>query len=499
MQYAPTLSMVSMIRTYQELLAQETGAIRKSHGGRIRVALVYPNTYWVGMSNLGFQAVYYLLNQRPDTVCERAFLPEPQYCSSPINWGTTGPKQEREMLRTRTPLCSLESQTPLADFDIVAFSISFEGDYPNVLKILQLARISPDAGKRERPLVILGGVCVTANPEPLALLADACVLGEGEDVVGEIMDAYANARQERASRDELLQQLAQIDGVYIPRGGTGATTRRWVKDLDKWPTVSRVLTPNTEFDMYLVELSRGCLHHCDFCLVSRIYSPCRFRSLEAIQKSVDEGLALGKTIGLVGAAVSDYPWMDRLSQYIIQRGGKFSVASLRADSLSPALLEGLAQSGHKTLALAPEAGSERLRRLIHKGLTEEQILAAAQAIQAQGIPNIRLYFMIGLPTEESRDIEAIIALARKASQIMRAANPRSQLTLSVSCFVPKPHTPLQWREMDTVNNLKAKIKYIRQQLEGYAKVAADSPRSAHQQAAFSLGDRRIGERFLKQA
>jgi radical SAM superfamily enzyme YgiQ (UPF0313 family) len=494
------------IQHSRNILAQETGTIHKPHGGRIRVALAYPNTYWVGMSNLGFQAVYRLLNQRPDTVCERAFLPPPNL--------------QQQSSRTAYPLISLESQTPLHKFDVLAFSVPFEGDYPNILKILELAKIEPAAAQRStyEPLLIMGGVCSSMNPEPLAPIMDGFVLGEGEEVLSELMDGLQEAGRTGKDRSGLLRYLSFIPGFYAPRYyqpqyNPDATLKemipriknlkppvsRKLAKLDAWPTHSCLFTPNTEFsDMFLVELSRGCAHACNFCLLGSGFGPYRPRSLDTISASVLSGLSQGKRIGLMGAAVTDYPYLSKVCRLIRENQGRFSVASLRADRLSVKLLKALKQSGHKTISLAPEAGSQRLRDIIAKGLSEEQILYSVQMIGEQGIPHIKLYFMWGLPDEGYSDIQSIADLAGKVQHIMAAYHPLGRLTLSLSPFVPKPHTIFQWLGMEQSSSLNDKLKYLRQELKPIKSVRllANSPTSAFYQALFSRGDRRVGEALL---
>jgi len=436
----------------EALLAAERGAVLKARGAEVEVALAYPNTYHVGMSNLGVHQVYSILNNRHDTACERVFLPDeadlPEYG------------------RTNTELFALESQRPVKQFDILAFSVSFEQDYLNVLEMLRLAGIAPDKADRtgDDPLLVLGGICTFFNPEPLADIFDVVVVGEGEEVAGEFLDAYLANRD--TGRSGLLSVLCRVPGVYIPElydaqyndDGTvrerrallaeapAAITKRSVSDIDSRPAATVILTPDTEFsDMHLAEVTRGCGRHCRFCMAGYIYLPPRNLSPEggrAQARQADD--SCGK-IGLVGSALSDYPAINDLCSSI---QGSLSVSSLRADSLQPALIERLAKSGHKTIAVAPEAGSERLRKVINKGVTEADILRAADLVFGAGIPNLKLYFIIGLPTETQEDIDAIIALAEKVREVQlkhaRPAGRIGRITLSVNSFVPKPFTPFQW-------------------------------------------------------
>jgi len=500
----------SLKKKAQALLAEEQGTVIKDWGGKISVALVYPNTYAVGMSNLGFQTIYRHLNAMPDVVCERVFMPEPADLD--------------EMRRAQMPPFSLESLRPLTDFHLIGFSVTYEGDYVNVLRLLTMAGIPLRASARRPhdPLVLMGGVCAFSNPEPMAPFMDFVVVGEGEELVVELIAAYRAGYRDRRG---LLASLAGLDGVYVPdwydvayaqdgaiadvvarQGAPAVVAKRRLRNVNAFETVAAVKTAHAEYGhMALLEVGKGCGRGCRFCLEGQVYRPVRHRSVDALRETVERMAASGeRRIGLVGACVSDYPWLADLLKVVEDNGMELSISSLRADSLSEGLVAALARGGHRTLTMAPEAGTERLRRVIRKSISDDQLMTACDLIRAHGIPNLKTYFMIGQPTETIEDVEAIPGLAARMLERLRILDPTGRpfgrLTLSVSSFVPKPWTPFQWAPFDGAESLQSKLEIIKRGVRRFSNVRVlhENPREAALQALLARGDRRVGD-FLELA
>ena len=441
-------------------LSKEHGYILKS-GAQFKFALVYPNLYNVGMSNLGIHIIYQLLNSMQNVSCERFFLPE---------------------------VASVETKTPLNKFNAIGFAVSFEQDYFNVVKMLQLAKIKLRAAERTKfdPIIIAGGPCATFNPEPLSLIFDAFVIGEGEVILPPLMEVL----QENLPRLETLEKLSQVPGVYVPIFKK-KVSRQWLKNLDEYPAHSVIITDDTEFNMYLIETARGCGHHCRFCMAGYCFRKPRNRSLEVLKAEVDAAKIYGKKIGLMGAAISDYPQINELCKYILDANLEMSVASFRADSVTKELVEALVKSGLKTLTVAPEVGSEKMRAVVNKSITEENIFTAVELGIAAGLKNFKLYFMIGLPFEELADVEEIVNLTARLKKFVGAC----KLTLSVNPFVPKPFTPFQWASFADKKYLNAALKILRTGLKNQrgVEIISESIKAAEVQAILSRGDRRIAE------
>jgi radical SAM superfamily enzyme YgiQ (UPF0313 family) len=488
----------------RDVLSREVGFVQKPHGGRLRVALAFPNTYFVGMSSLGFQTTYRLFNAMDDVVCERVFLP---------------PKQELQaQLASGAPLLTLESQTPVREFDVFAFSVSFEWDYVNVVTMLRLAGMAPRAAARPRrdPLVVIGGAVTFVNPEPLALFADVIAAGEGESLIPDLADVLRQTRD----REEVLTGLAARRGFYIPqfydvryaddntiaafetKPGTSAppTVRKAaVKSTERLdPPVTSIFTPDTEFgSRFLIEVVRGCANLCRFCWAGYNYLPVRaFPADRILQLAADARKYSGRA-GLVSIALCDHPEIDRILRSLIDLGYSISPASLRLDDLTAPIVQMLRESGERSITIAPEAGSDRLRRVINKTVTNQEILDASELIFANGMENLKLYYMIGLPTETDDDLVAIRDLTVQMRESMvRHAKARGRIGRivgSVNPLIPKPGTAYQWLPMEDPAITDRKSKRLRQLLADLDNVYFNikSERHSYYQALLSLGDRRV--------
>jgi radical SAM superfamily enzyme YgiQ (UPF0313 family) len=487
----------------QLTLSREVGYVRKPHGQRLRVALAFPNTYFVGMSNLGFQTVYRLFNAHPDVVCERVFLP---------------PKQELSaLLQSGARLVTLESQTPVHEFDVLAFSVSFEWDYTNVLTMLRLAGLPVRAAERDyrMPLVVVGGAVTFVNPEPLALFAEVIAAGEGESLIPALVEACGTP-----SRSETLRRLSAQRGFYIPsfydvtyaadgcieayvpKAGTDAPAtvqKAALKTTDAVdPPATSIFTPDTEFgSRFLVEVVRGCANLCRFCWAGYNYLPVRAFPTERILELAKAARPHASRAGLVSIALCDHPDIEHILRSLKGMGYSISPASLRLDDLTPTIVSLLKESGERSITIAPEAGSDRLRRVINKTVTNEEILNAAELIFASGIENLKLYYMIALPTEEDDDLVAIRDLTLQLREVMmRHARKRGRvgrIVGSVNPLVPKPGTTYQWLSMERSDVIERKMDRLRALVSGIDNVyfSIKSERHSYYQALLSLGDRRV--------
>ena len=472
----------------------------------IRIALCYPDLYEIGMSNMALPILYDLLNSQPDVLAERVYAP----------WTD----MEAAIQTAGIPLLSLESKHQLKDFDVIGFSLDYELTYTNVLNILHLAQIPVLASERNdsHPIVIAGGSCVL-NPEPMSDFIDLFVIGDGEEVLLELVDSLRDWKGKAASKKELLRQVATIPGIYVPSlyrveyqadGLVKSITptvaeakpiiqRRIVTELP--PPVTRPVVPYIEVvhDRGAVEIQRGCTRGCRFCQAGIIYRPVRERPQEEVLQAVGELIAnCGyNDVSLVSLSTSDYPHIEELAASLSQHYHNLalSLPSLRIDSFSVRLMDSLPSRRKTGLTFAPEAGSERLRRIINKSTPEDGILETAAAAFARGWTSLKLYFMVGLPTETIDDMEGIIQLVDKVRSMgRRAKGGMPQVRVSLSTFIPKPHTPFQWVAQESEQQLSAKHEVLKLGLRRKgSRLSWQDPKTSLLEAALSRGDRRLGK------
>src|SRR5215217_1569910 len=519
-----------VVESYRRKLAAEEGWTQK-RGAQVRVALCYPNVYAVGMANLGFQSVYELFNRVPDVACERVFLPDDA--------------ELREYERTGSPLLSLESQTPVRDFDIVAFSISFETDFLNMARMLKLARVPVWAEDRTHhdPLVLMGGAASFLNPEPIAEFTD--VVAEGEILVPKLVDLLFENIEEGGTKEDLLLKLARTGrGFYAPSlyevtykadGTVEAYTPRFegvpanvgrivaaenpkegslrramrrgdadivarLKEPEVFAPSSIIWAPEAEMgERFLIEISRGCSQGCRFCWAGFNYWPPRVVPARDILAKAAEWRGRTDKIGLVSTAVCDHPEISDILSGLREMGYKISVSSLRLDQIEDELLDALVASGDQQIAVAPETGSDRLRRVINKNLTNDEIVDICGAVFDRGMLTVKLYMMAGLPTETDEDLEAMVELVERIKDRMLEAGRRfgraGKIIPALNGFVPKPNTPFQWEPICEERELKRRLKWLSKNLARIpnVEVRVMSARIAHEQALFSSGDRTVSK------
>jgi radical SAM-linked protein len=438
----------------------EVNAVRKENGVcNLLFALAFPDTYEVGMSHLGLQILYAVLNGLPEVACERCFAP----------W----PDRERTLRQHRLPLCSLESQRPLVAFDIVGFSLQYELSYTNVLTMLELGRIPLRREERDEghPLIIAGGPCAF-NPAPMSAFIDAFVIGEGEEAIAEIAAAVLAVRTRGGRRRDQLEALSHIEGVYVPalHAGGERIRKRIIADLDGWrlPLCPVVPLMKTIHDRVTLEIARGCTRGCRFCQAGMVWRPVRERTPAVLEEMAEAMLrATGHDeISLLSLSSGDYtliePLLTTLMDRYYARRVALALPSLRVETLTSRLIEGIRRVRKTSFTLAPEAGTQRLRDVINKGNTEEELLETTERVFAAGWRAVKLYFMLGLPGEREEDLEGIVDLAYKT---LRTAKRRGQVTVSLSTFVPKPHTPFQWQRQIGIEETAARQDFFRLRLK----------------------------------
>ena len=461
----------------RQRLEREHGYTVKNWGGRIPVAMVYPNSYYIGMSNLALHTVYSLFNAYDDFVCERAFY-------DPPGRGGTHP----------APIVSMESQRSLGDFAVVAFTLSYEFDYFNMVQVLRSSGIPLRAEERDErhPIVIAGGACMLTNPAGVAPFLDAAIVGEGEEIVPSLVGAWREGLY--GGRRELLDEMATLPGVYVPsRPPTfGAVERQWVHDIAGTEAYSTVLTEDTELsNMTLIECARGCGRGCRFCIAGYVFRPPRYRPTDELLSIVEHSLEHTKRVGLLGAAVADHPELSELVLQAHAMGARVSISSLRVDNLRPEVLRAIAEGGTKTVTVAPEAGSERMRQAINKGVSEEEILRGASMVGESGAARFKLYFMVGLPGEEDDDVYAMAMLGTRIKERLDAAGNGTRLVMSVSPLVPKPWTAYQYQPALDTGMAKARVGILKQHLAPGIELRADSPLTARVDDVLSRADARL--------
>lgn len=494
-------------QTLRDIAARERSILTGTKSGGYEIALAYPNRYHVAMSNLGFLSVYRMLAERFDVDVERATLPDP--------------KEERALKASGKPVRTIESRKDIRTTDSILFSISFENDYINVLKILNLSGIPVRASDRSdgHPLMGAGGVAMMINPEALSPFMDFFALGEGEGLVDELVEVLREAKYRGSTREETLEELAEIPGVYVPShfavtyDASGVIDRidnlkdrpnripvRRLDDLDAASFCSPLVTDDTEFsDMLLVEMGRGCPYSCAFCGTKTVYGRVRNRPAGDIITDIKRGEGLAGRVGLVGPAVASHPDFISILRHIEGAGTGLGLPSIRTESLDDDGVRLLAELGVKTITLAPETGTERLRKRLGKAIDDQEIMNLAFRAVDAGITQFRLYFLIGIPGETQEDRDGIVDLVKKIQHQVKAGTEGKKrvgrITASINPLVPKPHTPLMWMAMEEPKELMTRIRVLEKRLSKVGGVSTiyEPPKWSYLQCLLARGDRRVAD------
>jgi len=461
-------------------MSNEIGSVRKDPGGKLNIALVYPNTYWVGMSNLGIHIMYKVLNDHPGIVCERFFLDKNR---------------------------SVEASRPLSDFHLIAFSVSYELDWINVVKILLRNKIPIKSTQRAgQPIIIAGGPAISLNPEPMAEVFDVCFLGDGEGAADMLFDAFTSSE----SYEDFLDKLIGREGIYLPSHTYPQTLNNMIIKFNgphpalyeinpiKEPAHTVIFSKETTFrDMFLLEIARGCPFRCKFCSAREIYHPFRPVNIANLTPILDQATASGLKLGLVSASLNNHPEAERLYEEIHKRGIKIAPPSLRLGMITQDLLELIRTSQIKGITVAPETGSETLRYAAGKNIDNQTILSDIHALVSSGILNVKLYFLIGLPGENLGHIDEMIDLIKRIRQtfikVSKGNKRLGKLSVSINTMIPKPHTQYERQPMLNPAEAKQRIRRIMKGLQGTSNVTIthEGPKWAYLQTLFARGDRKV--------
>ncbi|MBI2251464.1 MAG: radical SAM protein [Armatimonadetes bacterium] len=464
----------------KKILQSEKSLIYPLKEAYFKVALIYPNNYYLGTSNLGFQTIYGIINQIKQTSCERVFLPE--------DW--------EFYLNHKITLKSLEYERPLNSFDIIAFSISYELDYLNFLKILRLANFPLMAKERENfPLILAGGIAPSINPLPISEFADLIVIGEGEEIIIELIEKMK--AQKREKKEVILKTLNLIPGVYVPSlyNSLKKITKRMVKKLN-FNTHSFIISPYTEFkNTFLIELTRGCIHTCNFCAAGNFLKPYRLRKFSLLKEAVILAKKYTHKIGLIGNTLIDYPEINDLLKLILKENMLVSFSSLRADKLNPEIFEALYKSGQNTLTLAPETANKELRFSLNKKIEDQDLYKALEFCAKFKIKNLRLYFMLGLPYEKEKHLDEILNLIKNLNLYQKKIIPDSCLNIKINQFIPKPFTPFEKYPQQDIKKYYQDINFLKENLkkEKGFKINFESPKTAFLEGIITRGDQQMGK------